>query len=112
MPILLEQSGLSGDITYAHIPKQQWMEPATCIKAIPVRITRTRSIKDAFVTGGGVYLKEIDPRSMESKLMSGLYFCGEILDIHGYTGGYNITAAFTTGHNAGTHAASTLKGRG
>lgn len=112
VPILLEQSGLSGDITYAHIPKQQWMELAKCIKAIPVRISGTRSIKEAFVTGGGVYLKEIDPRTMESKLMSGLYFCGEILDIHGYTGGYNITAAFTTGHNAGTHAASTLKGRG
>ena len=56
------------------------------------------------MTGGGVSLKEIQPKSMESKLMPGLFFCGEILDIHGYTGGYNITAAFATGYTAGKHA--------
>ena len=50
-------------------------------------------------------MKEIDPGSMESKLMPGLFFCGEVLDIHGYTGGYNITAAFSTGYTAGKHAA-------
>jgi predicted flavoprotein YhiN len=65
----------------------------------------TLSIEEAFVTGGGVNLKEIEPRTMQSKIKSGLFFCGEILDVHGYTGGYNITAAFTTGYAAGKNAA-------
>jgi len=62
-------------------------------------------IEKAFVTGGGVAIKEIVPNTMQSKLMSGLYFCGEILDIHGYTGGYNITCALVTGRIAGMNAA-------
>lgn len=62
-------------------------------------------IEKSFVTGGGVSVKEVDPKTMQSKLVSGLYFCGELLDIHGYTGGYNITAAFITGTIAGRSAA-------
>ncbi len=109
IPLLLQKSGISGDITYDHIPKQQWMELARLIKAFPVAIHGTLSIKEAFVTGGGVNLKEIHPQTMESKMMPGLYFCGEVLDIHGYTGGYNITAAFTTGHAAGRSAAEAVQ---
>ncbi|MFB5268582.1 NAD(P)/FAD-dependent oxidoreductase [Paenibacillus enshidis] len=105
IPLLLDKAGLREDLTFDHIPKQQWRELARLIKEFPVSISGTLSIKEAFVTGGGVNLKEIDPRTMESRLMPGLYFCGEIMDIHGYTGGYNITAAFTTGYNAGRHAA-------
>jgi predicted Rossmann fold flavoprotein len=106
IPLLLKQAGLREDITYDNIPKQEWMELSKLIKAFPIAINGTLSIEEAFVTGGGVSLKEIDPRTMESKLMNGLYFCGEVLDIHGYTGGYNITAAFSTGYTAGKHAAS------
>lgn len=73
---------------------------------LPVKVNGTLSLEEAFVTGGGVNLKEIDPRTMESRLMRGLFFCGEILDVHGYTGGYNITAAFATGYTAGKHAAA------
>lgn len=105
IPLLLDKAGVREDITYDNIPKQAWMELAKMAKAFPVMVNGTLSIEEAFVTGGGVNLKEIDPRSLQSKLMDGLYFCGEILDIHGYTGGYNITAAFTTGYNAGKHAA-------
>jgi predicted Rossmann fold flavoprotein len=68
-------------------------------------VNGTHSIEKAFVTGGGVSVKEIHPKEMASKLMPGLYFCGEILDIHGYTGGYNITAALVTGRLAGMNAA-------
>jgi predicted flavoprotein YhiN len=68
-------------------------------------IDGTLPLEKAFVTGGGVCVKEIDPKTMQSKKMSGLYFCGEILDIHGYTGGYNITAASCTGYVAGKSAA-------
>ncbi|RSL32886.1 NAD(P)/FAD-dependent oxidoreductase [Salibacterium salarium] len=68
----------------------------------------TLSIEDAFVTGGGVSIKEIHPKRMESKFTKDLYFCGEILDIHAYTGGFNITCAFSTGYTAGKAAAETV----
>ncbi|RKP48813.1 NAD(P)/FAD-dependent oxidoreductase [Cohnella endophytica] len=104
VPLLLQRSGLSESLTFDNIPRQEWMELAKLMKRFPIRVYGTLSIEDAFVTGGGINLKEVDPRTMESKLMGGLYFCGEILDIHGYTGGYNITAAFSTGYTAGLHA--------
>lgn len=78
---------------------------AKMLKGFPVRISGTLSIEKAFIIGGGVSLKEVNPKTLESKLMPGLYFCGEILDIHGYTGGYNVTSAFVTGHAAGKAAA-------
>jgi predicted Rossmann fold flavoprotein len=106
VPQILLQAELREEITYDNIPKQQWMDMAKLNKAFPIAITGTLSIEEAFVTGGGVNLKEIDPKTMESKLMKGLFFCGEVLDIHGYTGGYNITAAFTTGYTAGKSASS------
>jgi predicted Rossmann fold flavoprotein len=105
IPLLLQYAALDEALTYDNIPKQQWLELAALCKAFPIAVNGTLSIEEAFVTGGGVHLKEIDPKTMGSKLMKGLYFCGEILDIHGYTGGYNITAAFTTGFNAGMSAA-------
>lgn len=105
IPLLLRTCGIEESITFDHIPKLAWQKLIDTIKAFPVYIHGTLSIEDAFITGGGVHLKEISPQTMESKLTAGLFFCGEILDIHGYTGGYNITAAFSTGHCAGTHAA-------
>lgn len=74
------------------------------IKGFSFAVHGTQSIEKAFVTGGGVSIKEIHPKEMASKIMQGLYFCGEILDIHGYTGGYNITAALVTGRIAGMSA--------
>ncbi|RSL34219.1 NAD(P)/FAD-dependent oxidoreductase [Salibacterium salarium] len=71
-------------------------------------VNGTLSIEDAFVTGGGISIKEIYPKRMESKYKSGLYFCGEILDIHAYTGGFNITCAFSTGYTAGKAAAESI----
>ncbi|AXF57921.1 NAD(P)/FAD-dependent oxidoreductase [Salicibibacter kimchii] len=65
----------------------------------------TLSLKKAFVTGGGISVKEIEPKTMQSKVKQGLYFCGEVLDIHAYTGGFNITCAFSTGYTAGKSAA-------
>jgi predicted Rossmann fold flavoprotein len=104
IPILLQKSGLPEHLTYDNIPRLDWMQLAKFIKRFPIRVYGTLSIEEAFVTGGGVNLKEVDPKTMQSRLMEGLYFCGEILDIHGYTGGYNITAAFSTGYTAGLHA--------
>ncbi|QHW30986.1 NAD(P)/FAD-dependent oxidoreductase [Paenibacillus rhizovicinus] len=105
IPLLLKEAGLDEQLTYDNIPKQAWLAFAKLIKSFPLRAYGTLKLEDAFVTGGGVNLKEIDPKTMQSKLMGGLYFCGEVLDIHGYTGGYNITAAFSTGYSAGSHAA-------
>jgi predicted Rossmann fold flavoprotein len=108
IPLLLEKANLDETLTYDNIPKQPWLELAALSKSFPIAINGTLSIEEAFVTGGGVHLKEIDPKTMGSKLVRGLYFCGEILDVHGYTGGYNITAAFTTGFTAGMSAAEQL----
>ena len=78
---------------------------ASLIKDFQFEVHGSYPIEKAFVTGGGISLKEITPKSLESKLVEGLFFTGEVLDINGYTGGYNITAAFVTGRVAGQHAA-------
>ncbi|GIO13453.1 hypothetical protein J19TS2_30080 [Cohnella xylanilytica] len=106
VPLLLRLAGLDPEEGVANVPKAKWQQLARVCKAFPVAASGTLSIEEAFITGGGVHVKEIDPKTMESKLMPGLYFCGEILDVHGYTGGYNITAAFSSGRAAGTAAAA------
>ncbi|TLS39047.1 NAD(P)/FAD-dependent oxidoreductase [Pseudalkalibacillus caeni] len=103
---LLDQIALSPDTNFHHLPKEKIRELAKQLKQFTIKINGSLSIEKAFVTGGGVSLKEIHPKEMASKLMEGLYFCGEVLDIHGYTGGYNITAAFVTGFTAGKNAAT------
>ncbi|WP_047153039.1 NAD(P)/FAD-dependent oxidoreductase [Aneurinibacillus tyrosinisolvens] len=105
MKLILEIAGIDEDITYAHISKEKWSRMAQLIKNFPVTITGTLPLEQATVTGGGVHTKEIDPKTMQSKLKRGLFFAGEVLDVHAHTGGYNITVAFTTGHAAGTAAA-------
>ena len=102
---LLEQVQLDPLTTFHQLPKQALTELAHLLKSFPMKINGTLSIEKAFITGGGVKLKEVNPKTLASKKMDGLYFCGEILDIHGYTGGYNITSAFVTGHAAGKDAA-------
>ncbi|SDX57187.1 hypothetical protein SAMN05444487_1273 [Marininema mesophilum] len=108
VPLLLQLAGMMENITFANRPKEAWHKLIRLLKSFPIQITGTLSIEKAFVTGGGVHLKEIVPKTMESKKKTGLFFAGEILDIHGYTGGYNITAAFSTGYTAGNHAASSV----
>lgn len=105
LPLLFEKAGLKEDITFANIPKKPWQELARLLKQLPLQATGTLSIEEAFITGGGVALKEVTPKTMESKIMPGLFFSGEVLDLHGYTGGYNITVAFSTGYVAGQNAA-------
>lgn len=109
LPLLLRKTDIDTHITFDHVSKLQWQRISEWMKQFPIEIHGTLSIEEAFVTGGGVKLKEIDPGTMQSKIKRGLYFCGEILDIHGYTGGYNITAAFSTGYTAGYHAAEQNK---
>ena len=71
------------------------------IKELTMQVFRLRPIEEAVVTSGGISLKEIDPATMESKLISGLYFAGEIIDVDCFTGGFNLQTAFSTGYLAG-----------
>ena len=96
-----------GDEVCTQIKKQDFTQLLATLKRFPLQAVGTLDFDKAFVTGGGVSIKEIQPKTMMSKKADGLFFAGEILDIHGYTGGYNITAAFVTGHCAGTNAALT-----
>ena len=105
IPLVLEMTGIDEATTHAHLPKERWQALARLLKAFPVTITGTLSIEEAFVTGGGVSIKEVDPSTMASKITPGLFFAGEVLDVHAHTGGYNITVAFSSGHAAGTAAA-------
>lgn len=105
VPLALRLAELDGDAGVANVPKAKWQRLAQLVKGFPVSASGTLSIEEAFITGGGVNVKELDPRTMESKMTPGLFFCGEILDVHGYTGGYNITAAFSSGRAAGRAAA-------
>ena len=102
----LEQLAIS-DLPVHSLTEQQLTSFCELCKAWTIPIKRTFALEKSFVTGGGIHLKEINPKTLESKKINGLYACGEVLDINGYTGGYNITAAFCTGHVAGKNAAIT-----
>jgi predicted Rossmann fold flavoprotein len=105
LDFVLEKVEISRDEKSANISNEQLRNFTHLLKRFNVSIHDSQPIEKAFVTGGGVSIKEIIPNTMQSKLMERLYFCGEILDIHGYTGGYNITSAMVTGRVAGMHAA-------
>ncbi len=103
--LLLEEANISENETFINVPVKELEKFMELLKNFPITITATWPLDKAFVTGGGITLKEIEPKTMASRLVSGLFFTGEVLNINGYTGGYNITAAFVTGHVAGVHAA-------
>ncbi|AGT33169.1 hypothetical protein M493_14655 [Geobacillus genomosp. 3] len=102
---LLEQAGISPQAAAGAVSHDALRAFVRLCKRFTFHVHGTLPLEKAFVTGGGVSVKEIEPKTMASKCMPGLYFCGEILDIHGYTGGYNITAALVTGRLAGMNAA-------
>ena len=102
---LLEQNSIDPSEQGGTISNEKIRSFSKSCKQFLIKVNGTLPLEKAFVTGGGVSVKEIEPQTMGSKLMNGLYFCGEILDIHGYTGGYNITSALVTGRLAGTNAA-------
>lgn len=103
---VLHQAEVDGTTPLTHARRADLERLARTLTALPVRITGTLPLAQATVTGGGVSVKEIDPRTMMSKLCAGLFFAGEVMDVHAHTGGYNITVAFSTGHLAGASAAA------
>ncbi len=98
---VLDAAYLKPDRPVHTITREERRNLASILKGLPMIISGTRPIAEAIVTAGGVDVKEIDPKTMESKLVKGLYFAGETLDIDGYTGGYNLQAAFSMGAAAG-----------
>ena len=75
------------------------------LKSLKIPLTGVRPIEEAIITSGGIEVKEISPKTMESKLVPGLYFAGEIIDVDAYTGGFNLQIAFSTGYLAGQNSA-------
>lgn len=106
IPVLVRLSGIPENTKVNEITKEQRKKLVRLFKAFPVNITGTRPVDEAIITSGGVSTKEINPRTMESKLVKGLYFAGEVLDVDGYTGGFNLQIAWSTGYVAGNSAAS------
>jgi len=105
IPVFMKLSDLEASKTASHVTKKERDSILRLLKAIPLTITGTLGIESAMVTGGGVSTKEIDPRTMESRRLPGLYFAGEIIDGCAPSGGYNLQQAFSTGYLAGRSAA-------
>lgn len=101
IPTVVELSGIDGEKQVNSVTKQERQRLVLLLKAFPVHIRSFRPIAEAIVTSGGVKVSEVSPKTMESKLVKGLYFAGEILDVDGYTGGFNLQIAFSTGCLAG-----------
>jgi len=98
----VEKTGISPETKVNSITKEQRAKIVSLMKSLSVSINGTRPIDEAIVTGGGVDCKEIDPKTMQSKLVKNLYFAGEVIDVDAYTGGFNLQIAFSTAYLAGT----------
>ena len=100
IPVIVRLSGIAPEQKINGITKEQRRSFGELIKSFPVRINGFRPLDEAIITSGGVSVKEIDPRTMESKLLPGLFFAGEVIDIDAYTGGFNLQIAFSTAYSA------------
>lgn len=100
IPVAVRLSGISAEQKVNGITREQRRSFGELIKVFPVRISGFRPIEEAIITSGGISVKEINPRTMESKLVQGLFFAGEIIDTDAYTGGFNLQIAFSTAYSA------------
>ncbi|TET39574.1 MAG: NAD(P)/FAD-dependent oxidoreductase [Planctomycetota bacterium] len=101
IPVIVRLSEISPEKRVAEISKEERARLRILLKGLPLTVTKLRPIEEAIITAGGVALKEIDPGTMESRLVPGLFFAGEVLDLDGPTGGFNLTAAWSTAYLAG-----------
>ena len=101
IPVMIELSGIAPERKVHEISREERKVFAGLIKRLPLTLTRLRGFEEAIITKGGVATKEIDPGTMESKLVKGLYFAGEVLDLDAVTGGFNLQIAWSTGYAAG-----------
>ncbi len=105
IPVVVERSGIAPDTKIHQITREQRERLVYIIKHFKVKLLKKAGFAEAIVTSGGVDVRQVDPRTMESKLVDGLYFVGELLDVDALTGGYNLQIAYSTGHLAGLAAA-------
>ena len=108
--IVLNAAGLAPERVVGQLSSKERERLVRVLQALPLTIMGTRPIAEAIVTAGGVATHEINPRTMESKIVKHLYFVGELVDVDAYTGGYNLQAAFSMGHAAGCHSVWNLEG--
>ena len=102
--LVLNASRVSGIKQANAVTKEERRRLLVALKALPLRPKQLRGFQEAVITSGGISLKEVDPSTMESKIVKGLFFCGEVLDCDALTGGFNLQIAFCTGYAAGTSA--------
>lgn len=108
---VLDTAFLDGKKQVSQVSKEERLALVQAVKHFTIPLMGTRPLAEAIVTAGGVALKEIDPKTMKSKRIAGLYFAGEVMDVDGYTGGFNLQAAFSSGYVAGLHAAKQVLNR-
>ena len=101
IPVIVEYSNINPEKQVNSITKQERIKLVKILKGFEVAIKKFRKIDDAIITSGGVSIKEVNPKTMESKKIKGLYLAGEILDVDSYTGGFNLQIAYSTGYVAG-----------
>ena len=101
IPVIIEKSLIAPDKQVNEITKLERKNLVKLLKNFELTIKSFRPIEEAIITSGGVLVKEIDPKTMQSKLVEGLYFAGEIIDVNSYTGGFNLQIAYSTGYTAG-----------
>ncbi len=102
IPVILELSGIDPDKKVNEITKEERQQFLHLIKAFPMTLNGVRDFNEAIITKGGIKVSEVNPSTMESKLVRNLYFCGEVLDLDAVTGGFNLQIAWSTGHLAGS----------
>ena len=100
IPVVLARIGVSGDMQANSFRKEQRRELVRTLKSFELTVARKRPVEEAIITSGGVKVSQIDPKTMESKLLPGLYFAGEIIDCDAYTGGFNLQIAWATAYAA------------
>ena len=101
VPVIVRLSGVKPSLKVNQVTREMRGRLVNLLKDLKVTVNGFRPIEEAIVTSGGVHVKEVDPKTMQSKLCEGLYFAGEVLDVDAYTGGFNLQIAFSTGHLAG-----------
>ena len=99
--IIVEKSLISPDKKVNEITREERKKLIKLLKNFELTIKKFRPIEEAIITSGGILVKEIDPKTMQSKIIEGLYFAGEIIDVNSYTGGFNLQIAYSTGYTAG-----------
>jgi predicted Rossmann fold flavoprotein len=104
IPVFIELSGIPSEKPVNQITKAERKELVKLLKGIKITVSKPRPIEEAIITAGGISTKEINPSTMESKLIKGLFFAGEIIDVDAYTGGFNLTIAFSTAYVAAMNA--------